>query len=131
MTFLPSRKSRSMARTHRFLSRRPCIERLEDRTVPSTLTVNLLGDTGAADANDVTKGDVRYCIAQADADAALGISDTINFDSSLSGQTIALTQGQLELSGVGGTITIDARGLNSSVVISGNHASRVFLIDSG
>jgi hypothetical protein len=63
-------------------------------------------------------------------DAAGGTSDTINFDPSLAGATIVLTQGQLELSGTGSsTITIDGSGLSTQVEISGNNASRVFQVD--
>ncbi len=75
---------------------------------------------------------LRQAVAQANTDAATGTSDTINFDPSLSGATILLTQGQLELSGAGtGTITIDASSLSNPVTISGNSSSRVFLVDAG
>jgi hypothetical protein len=75
---------------------------------------------------------LREAVAQANTDAVAGTSDTINFDPSLAGTTILLTQGQLEPSGAGtGTITIDASSLSNPVTISGNSATRVFLVDAG
>src|SRR5207253_2409768 len=66
----------------------------------------------------------------ANVDAANSISDTITFDSSLSGAVITLTQGQLELSGAGtGVITIAGSNLASPISVSGNFAGRVFLVD--
>lgn len=100
------------------------LEGLEDRLTPSTLTVTSAADDGSA-------GTLRAALATANTDAAHGISDTINFAQNLVGATIVLTQGQLELSGVGGKITIDGSGLSTPVTISGNHASRVFQVDSG
>jgi hypothetical protein len=101
------------------------LEILEDRTVPSTLLVTNTLDDGSS-------GSLRAAVIQADADAAAGTSDTINFDANLAGATIVLTQGQLELSGTSNaTITIDATSLTSPVIISGNQASRVFQVDAG
>jgi uncharacterized delta-60 repeat protein len=95
--------------------------------VPSTLLVTNNLDDGSA-------GSLRSAVIQANADAAGGLSDTINFDSSLAGATITLTQGQLELNGAttGGTITIDASNLSSPVAISGTNAiqARVFQVDA-
>ena len=69
----------------------------------TTIVVNNPTDTAVA-----AELSLRQAVAQANIDAAAGISDTITFDPSLGGQTINLTQGQLELSGAGtGTITID------------------------
>ena len=85
------------------------VEPLETRDMPSVFTV-----TSLTDGNSV--GMLRYEIGQANADAARGISDTIDFSSSLQGETITLTQGELLLSGSGGTITIDGGG---DITISG------------
>jgi hypothetical protein len=38
-------------------------------------------------------GSLRAAVTQADADAALGLSDAISFDPSLAGATIVLTSG--------------------------------------
>jgi fibronectin-binding autotransporter adhesin len=112
--------------------RRSCplrVEQLEDRTVPTIITVStasdLVGHSGTS---------LRDAIVRANADAPAGISDTIVFASSLAGATITLAQGQLELSGHaagGGTITIDGSSLASPLTISGNNTSRVFRVDSG
>jgi hypothetical protein len=83
-------------------------------------------------------GSLRAAIQVANADAAIGISDTINFDSSLAGATITLTQGPLVLSGVsgatgyagGGTITIDGSSLSTPITISGNNARSIFSVGS-
>jgi hypothetical protein len=100
------------------------LELLEARLAPAALTVTSTLDDGSA-------GTLRAAIAQANTDATNGISDIINFDSSLSGATIVLAQGQLELSGAGGgTITIDGSSLSNQLTISGNNASRVFLVDA-
>jgi predicted outer membrane repeat protein len=70
---------------------------------------------------------LREAIAAANDDFG---RQTITFDSSLSGGTVVLTQGQLEISDavlingdIGGDLTRD-------ISISGNDESRVFLIDS-
>jgi RHS repeat-associated protein len=93
----------------------------------SVLVVN--NDTDAPVANELS---LRQAVAQANTDAAAGISDTIDFDPSLGSSTIVLTQGQLELSGAGtGTITIDGSSPSTPITISGNSVSRVFQVDGG
>jgi RHS repeat-associated protein len=100
------------------------MEILEDRTVPSNIVVNSLSD-----ATTHTGISLRDAIVQSNNDAAAGTSDTITFDPSLTGKTITLAQGSLELKGHGAeTITIDGGG---QVTVSGNHASGIFLIDAG
>src|SRR5437899_2980127 len=89
------------------------LEMLEDRTLPSTLTVTNNLDSGP--------GSLRYEIAQ----AAPG--DTINFDSSLQGTTINLITGQLAI-----TKSLNIVGLGADqLAVSGDNLSRVFEIDSG
>jgi hypothetical protein len=100
------------------------LEQLEDRVTPATIAVTNTLDDGSA-------GSLRAAIVQANSDAANGVSDTIQFNSSLASATIVLSQGQLELRSAGGTITIDGSALSTPVTISGNHASRVFLVDAG
>src|SRR5208282_4963762 len=102
------------------------MERLEDRLMLTTLVVNNPTDSVVA-----AELSLRQAVAQANTDAAAGVSDTITFDPSLGGQTITLTQGQLELSGAGtGTITIDGSSPSMPITISGQ-GSRLFQIDSG
>ncbi len=91
--------------TPRMRKRRLSLEALEDRTVPSTVTSNL--DSGP--------GSLRDAIASSSS------GDTINFASSLQGQTITL-KGQLDLSH---NLSIVGPGANE-LTISGNSASRVF-----
>ncbi len=64
-------------------------------------------------------------LRQALTDAVDG--DTINFDSSLNGQTITLTRGELL---VGKSVTINGPGANL-LAVNGNAASRVFRIGFG
>jgi hypothetical protein len=99
------------------------LEALEDRWVPSTFTVNSIGDTGTG--TGVT-GDLRYCLTQANGNNQANI---IKFDPTVFGspQTITLSGTQLEISDTGGTQTIN--GPKVGVTLSGNYASRVFQID--
>ncbi len=104
--------------------RRLGLEALEDRLAPAALTV-----TSAADPATLTAGTLRFELNQANTDAAAGVSDTIDFDmAKMGGNTVTLSQGQLELMAGNGTTTIDGGG---QIAISGNNASRVFQIDSG
>jgi hypothetical protein len=59
-------------------SYRPTLEALEDRLVPSTLTVTNPADNGAM-------GSLRYEVNLANADSARGISDTIVFSNNVVG----------------------------------------------
>src|SRR5262249_50347498 len=80
--------------------------------------------------DDNKKGTLRDAIAQANADAKKGISDTIVFDIAQMGtNTLVLTAGQLDLNAAGsGTVTIDG---GTQVTLSGNNASRVFQVAAG
>src|SRR5262245_30437143 len=94
---------------------RPGLEVLEDRTVLSTFTVTNLNDAGA--------GSLRQAILDANAMAG---ADTILFQPGLKG-TITLTGGQLTVTG---PTTISGPGAGM-LTISGNNASRIFLVDDG
>jgi hypothetical protein len=86
---------------------------LEDRTLPSTLTVLNNADDG--------DGSLRAVIAVAQN------GDQIAFDQSLRGQTITLTSGELALAK-----NLDIEGLGADQLsISGNHQSRIFDIGGG
>lgn len=103
-------------------------------TILDVDVTGILTVTTASDEVNHSGVSLRDAIAQANRDAANGISDQIVFDAGLRGQTITLKQGELKLSGVGGTITIDAGSLRSAgttVTISGNYASRIFEVYAG
>lgn len=89
--------------------------------VRRVLAVKNTADSGA--------DSLRDAVSRADSDAVLGLSDLINFDASLAGQTIALATALPHLSG-SGWITIDGSGLSSPVRVQ-NNTSRVFEVDSG
>jgi hypothetical protein len=90
--------------------RRPHLEVLEDRSLPSTVTVLNNLDGGA--------GSLRAAITAARS------GDTIAFASSLDGQTITLTSGELAISK-----SLDIEGPGAGLLaVSGNHTGRVFAI---
>lgn len=62
-------------------------------------------------------GDLRYCVALANADVAIGISATITFAPGLAGKTITLQNGPLELTDATASTTID--GADQGITISG------------
>jgi hypothetical protein len=101
-----SRRNRRAARP----TLRPALQALEDRWVPSTLTVLNTLDSGP--------GSLRADIAAAQN------NDTIVFSPGLNGQTILLTSGELLITH---SLTI-AGPSDRSLTISGNSASRVFAV---
>jgi hypothetical protein len=84
------------------------LERLENRTVPSSFTVINLKDSGA--------GSLRAAVIAAD--PAPG--STIDFAAGLHG-TITLTSGELDITS---SMTITGPGAHK-LAVSGNHASRI------
>jgi len=89
--------------------------------------INPLRVTTATDVVDWSDGLTSLREAVAYANSHVG-NDAITFDSSLAGQTITLTDGQLELTDTTGETTIAGFGA-SKLTISGNSVSRVFFID--
>ena len=87
---------------------RPRLLELEDRTVPSVLTVTNFSDHDP--------GSLRQELQLAQN------GDIVRFDPTLGPGTITLTTGQLSINH---SITIDGPGANQ-VTVSGNQASRVF-----
>jgi predicted outer membrane repeat protein len=61
------------------------------------------------------------------ADALPG-DNTVSFSDAFDFGTVTLTQGQLELAGSSGVRTIDG---SNRITLTGNHASRLFLVDTG
>jgi hypothetical protein len=102
-----TRPRKRRAASRRF---RPGLDRCEDRTLLSMLTV--------LNANDGGSGSLRATIV------AAADGDTIVFDPSLAGATIHLTSGELVLDK---GLTIDASGVGGVTVDAGG-ASRVFHI---
>ena len=94
----------------------PWLEALEDRTVPSTITVSNLLDSGP--------GSLRQAVLDAN---SLAGADRIRFAPAARDGTIVLTSGQLNITD---DLTIDGPGQNR-LTLSGNNASRVFHISGG
>ena len=99
------------------------VEGLEDRLVPSTLTV-----TNYTDPPNEEPGTLRSAVITANADAARGVSDTIKFSPHLTSDLIELTQGDLELTPGKGRITINGGG---KIQLSGGNSNRLFVVDYG
>jgi predicted outer membrane repeat protein len=93
---------------------RPQLEALEDRWMPSTLTVLNAADGGPAS--------LRAEIA------AAHNKDKIVFAPSLNGQTITLTSGALDI--YTKNLTIQGPGA-AQLTVSGNHDSGVFVVEPG
>jgi hypothetical protein len=110
---LSGRTPRAIAPRRRPACRRPLLEVLEDRALPSTLTVLNTLDSGA--------GSLRAAITAAKS------GDTIVFAPGLDGQTITLTSDQITINN-----SVDIEGPGASLLtISGNDANRVFDISGG
>src|SRR5262249_13647359 len=106
--------SRRSPRKRRPASRILSFDALEDRMVLSTLTVPSAADAGSA-------GTLRAVLT------AASPGDTVVFDHSLVGKTIALKLGELSV-----TKSLDIEGPGAgSLTVSGSAASRVFDISTG
>ncbi|HVX09977.1 MAG TPA: DUF4214 domain-containing protein [Pirellulales bacterium] len=119
---MPPRRSRTKRRAGRRAPARHArrvvhpLENLEERLVLATLTV-----TDNTDNPDDT-GSLRYAINH------FASGDTIQFDASLAGKTIGLTEGQLDISQ---NVTIIGPAVDNQVAIDGLLQSRIFDIHSG
>ncbi|MCE9563684.1 MAG: IPT/TIG domain-containing protein [Planctomycetes bacterium] len=120
--------ARQIARTARGRKKaqscQPMLELLDDRIVLSSYLVNVAGDAGAGLA---LSGDIRYVIDRANLDPG----STITFDTSVTGPTITLTQGELAIST---SVTIIGPGSGALAIngTNGGSASRIFdITDSG
>ena len=112
------------------------LERLEDPCLLTVLTVNTLADDAIADnflslreaINAVNAGDASglSVAEQSQVTGTFGSSDTILFDSSVTG-TITLGGSELLLTA---DISITGPGA-SSLAVSGNNASRMFEVNAG
>jgi predicted outer membrane repeat protein len=100
---------------------RPALESLEGRLVPSTLTVTKALDNGTA-------GTLRYEVRQANADAARGVSDTINFAGNVRG-TLTLSS-PLELTRAANKAWVTING-GGNINLSGGSAHQVLKVDAG
>jgi hypothetical protein len=108
------------------------VESLERRDVPSTFMVNVLTDTHAVNLisgmDSTSHISLRSAIEAAD---HLGGNQAIQFDAIVfaAPQAMALADGMLDLKDTTGDIAI--HGPTAGVTINGNHASRVFVVESG
>ena len=110
-------QGRDAARRQRRL--RPTVVMLEGRQLLSMLTVSNTSDSGT--------GSLRAAVNQANSD---GGGDTIVFSSLFNTpQTIALTSGQLELSGANAPTTITGPAMGATVKDVSFIQSRVFQVD--
>lgn len=100
---------------------RPGLESLDERLVPSTLTVTSPADNGAA-------GTLRYEFNLANKDAAKGVSDTIAVAQSLKGATITLNR-PLEATPAANNARVWLEG--NYVTISGGGKTNMLLVDRG
>ncbi len=119
----PDVQSQSIRRSRLSGASTAVIEQMESRQLLSSVVVNSISDT--ATGNGVVT--LRDAITTADSSTS---PTTITFDPSVfaAAQTIVLDGSQLELSNTAEPTTIT--GPSAGVTVSGNSASRVFLIDS-
>ncbi|HEX4131552.1 MAG TPA: right-handed parallel beta-helix repeat-containing protein [Pirellulales bacterium] len=101
-------------------------ESLEERRLLTSIVV-----TTTSDAVSHPGVSLRDAVLTANTDAKNGTSDTISFSSALNGQTITLTQGQLEVgAGGAGSGVITINGANQ-ITLTAATGSRDFQVDAG
>ena len=127
-------------------ARRLAIEQLEDRRLLATITVDSEADNTTADTELTLReatllvneaGDAATALGRAltveeaaqidDVTEAFGTNDTIEFDATLSGQTILLGGSHLEIFN---PVRVDAAALDENVTIDAQQDSRIFYISS-
>jgi predicted outer membrane repeat protein len=126
--------SGTRARRSPALKYRPRLEELETRQLLSIFSVVLATDSGGPGGQMVTptSGDLRYCIAQADA-AHSATSDTITFDPTLfaTAQTITLNSGTGALA-LSDSVPLTIQGpTGHTATVSGGDAIEILAITSG
>jgi hypothetical protein len=129
----PLRRKPVAARTAPRPRYRPRLEGLESRDLLSTFTVVLASDSGGPGGQGVspTSGDLRYCIAQANASSAP--TNVINFSPSVFGtpQTIVLDSATGPLL-INGSQPLTIHGPPTETVsVSGGGATQVFQMTGG
>lgn len=103
------------------------LEVLEGRCVPAVFTVTSGGDSVGGGTGSGNSGDLRYCVAWADAlHGVAADSDSIVFAAGVS--AVGLTHGTLTLSDAH-PLTI--QGLPGGEAISGNQSFGIFAVSSG
>jgi hypothetical protein len=102
---------------------RPTIFLLEDRQLLSS-TVTVTSTDDSAPANNPTQGTLRWAVEQADTSTT---GATINFNLSTPAM-ITLAQGPLDLSNLGGVLTLDGPGAGS-LTVSGGGQGQVFTLN--
>jgi hypothetical protein len=121
------RKLPRLARRSNRTSRQLVIDILEDRRMLATLLVDTLSDSVVHSGNSL-----RDQLDQANFDSKNGQPDTIKFAPALSGQTIRLLQGALQIGKTGagsGVITIDGGGTITLTVDATNPDNVIQVVD--
>ena len=121
-------RSRARAFTSRFNA--STLQRFNALTLPPLLALALslvLGLSSHAATLTVTNNANSGAGSLRDTIAAATSGDTITFAASLAGQTIVLTTGEILLNK---NLTIDGSALTNRILLNGNHASRVFNVQT-
>ena len=96
--------------------------------IASSGDANVDGSTLVTTLADAGPGSLRLAIGNA---AARPGADTVTFDASLSGGTIFLTSGQLDLADPSGALTITATNLSQGMSLDGGDAQRLIFVQPG
>ncbi|MGA2621250.1 MAG: choice-of-anchor Q domain-containing protein, partial [Thermoguttaceae bacterium] len=92
----------------------------------------LVVSDGGTDATNPPPGLLRWAVNQANADSAIGLSDSIIFaPAAMDATGVMLAKGPLELKAGSGTTTIDGGGQIQVYQVVGGSSGSVFVVDSG